>query len=410
VRIVGTNQDITERKLTELALRQSEERFSKAFWASPDAISILRVADGTIVDVNEAGASLFGYTRDEVLGSSTLNLVWPSADGRNAVLAELSKHGRVKNWFARLKRKDGTLFPVEMSIELVSLNKEAHTLSVVRDVSERELARELLEEANRTLEARVIERTAELAAANERLRELDRLKSEFLAMMSHELRTPLNSIIGFTGLLSMELPGPINDEQKKQLGLVTNSARHLLNLINGLLDLSRIESGRMDVWWETYDLSELLTRAIATMRPQAQEKGLDLSLDAPDPLHIEGDQKKTYQILLNLLSNAIKFTSKGGVRVVVSVSAASVFVYVADTGMGMSDQSLIRLFEAFSQVDGSARRAHEGSGLGLHLSRRLARLMGGDVTVRSQLAVGSTFTLHVPRARPLASEATDDGS
>jgi len=279
----------------------------------------------------------------------------------------------------------------------------ADLVSLSLEVNQRRLAEAALREAHASLEVKVMERTRDLEAANERLKELDRLKSEFLSTMSHELRTPLNSIIGFTGILRQGLAGPLNDEQKKQLGMVHTSARHLLGLINDLLDLSRIESGKMEVIRETFPVADLVNEVLLSLTPLVEQKKLRLESSLDDPgLTLHSDRKRCFQILLNLANNAVKFTDVGLVRLAIRSTPASVAFAVSDTGIGIKPENVDHLFEAFRQVDGSARRVYEGTGLGLYLSKQLATMLGGHMTAESEFGIGSRFTFTVPRAVPIA--------
>ncbi len=258
-----------------------------------------------------------------------------------------------------------------------------------------------LQRAQSELEQRVRDRTAELVNANERLKELDHLKSLFLANMSHELRTPLNSIIGFTGILGQGLAGPINDEQKKQLGIVTSASRHLLTLINDLLDVSRIEAGKMDLDRAPFDFVPVVNEAIATLKPLVDQKNLSLTSEvSPSQIPMIGDRKRMFQILLNLLNNAIKFTDRGSVEVIVRIEGQSLSVCVADTGIGIKQEQMGMLFEAFRQLDASRKRVYEGTGLGLHLCRKLVTLMHGQIGAESLRGRGSRFTFTVPLEQP----------
>jgi signal transduction histidine kinase len=225
------------------------------------------------------------------------------------------------------------------------------------------------------------------------MQELDRLKSQFLASMSHELRTPLNSIIGFTSLLRRELTGPVNPEQKKQLDIVHSSANHLLALINDLLDVSRIEAGRADLDREPFDFVDVVNEVVRSLKPMADRKGLEVTATLTAPaIPMNGDRKRTLQVLLNLVNNAIKFTAKGSVNVTAAVEGRNLVVIVTDTGIGIKKEHIGMLFEAFRQVDGSVRRVYEGTGLGLYLCRRLLDLMGGMIRVESEYGSGSRFT------------------
>jgi PAS domain S-box-containing protein len=249
----------------------------------------------------------------------------------------------------------------------------------------------------RRAEERVVARTRDLEIARDEADRANRAKSEFLSRMSHELRTPLNSIIGFTGIMLMGLPGPLNDEQRKQLGMVSSSSKVLLALINDLLDLAGIEAGKIATHLEWFTLQPVIEEVVASLAPQLGAKGLQLVKEVPAaPIRLHSDRKKCYQVLLNLLNNAVKFTERGSVNVACRCQADRVEVSVTDTGIGIKPENLPLLFEAFRQLDGSARRRYEGSGLGLHLCRRLAGLLGGAIAVESEFGKGSRFTLSLP--------------
>jgi signal transduction histidine kinase len=254
-----------------------------------------------------------------------------------------------------------------------------------------------LQEAYTGLEQKVVERTQELVALNAQLDQANRLKSQFLANVSHEFRTPMNAIIGFTRLVMRKTEAQIAPLQHANLQKVLISAEHLLTLINGLLDLSKIEAGRMEVTPVRFDLAELVQAAAGTIEPMLKAERVTLVTDvARDLPALFTDREKLRQILMNLLSNAAKFTDEG----VITVSAARVEgalrLSVSDTGIGMPPEALGYIFEEFRQVDMSSTRRHGGTGLGLAIVRRLARLLGGQVVAESQLGKGSTFTLTLP--------------
>ncbi|MBA5607941.1 response regulator [Duganella sp. FT3S] len=238
----------------------------------------------------------------------------------------------------------------------------------------------------------------EIALKNLELAEASRMKSAFIANMSHELRTPLNAIIGFTGALLMKLPGPLTTEQDKQLNTIRASARHLLSLINDILDVAKIEAGKVSLTVEPVQCQQLVTEAIDSVRPLALQKGLALEVAlAEQPLTVDTDRRALTQILLNLLNNAIKFTEKGTVRVSLAVrdgeDGPRVEFTVADSGAGIREEDQAKLFQAFSQLDSTSTRHAEGAGLGLYLSQNLANLIGGSLFFTSDFGHGSTFTL-----------------
>nr|WP_315395151.1 response regulator [uncultured Duganella sp.] len=243
----------------------------------------------------------------------------------------------------------------------------------------------------------------EIALKNLELAEASRMKSAFIANMSHELRTPLNAIIGFTGALLMKLPGPLTTEQDKQLNTIRTSARHLLSLINDILDVAKIEAGKVTLELETVRCQDLVVDVVDTLRPLAQQKGLALELDlAADPIVLETDRRALTQILLNLGNNAIKFTETGTVRVALTQRASGegqglIEFSVADSGAGIREEDQSKLFQAFSQLDSTSTRHAEGAGLGLYLCQNLANLIGGSLFFKSDFGHGSTFTLALPR-------------
>lgn len=245
---------------------------------------------------------------------------------------------------------------------------------------------------------------AAIAIHNARLyeaaQEADRLKSAFLASMSHELRTPLNSIIGFTGILLQDLVGPLNDEQRKQLGMVRGSAHHLLTLINDVLDISKIEAGQLEILSELFDMRAAIEDTVQIVSPMAEKKDLVLVVDvSPEVDQIVGDRRRVEQILINLVNNAIKFTDKGEVRIESKVCDNRLETSISDTGIGIISEDFEIIFKAFMQVDTGLARLREGTGLGLSICKRLVEMLGGEIYVESERGVGSKFTFTLPVGR-----------
>jgi signal transduction histidine kinase len=245
--------------------------------------------------------------------------------------------------------------------------------------------------ARKRFELIVLERNLELERTT-------RAKGQFLASMSHELRTPLNAILGFTGTLLMQLPGPLNDEQEHQLRTIQNGARHLLLLINDMLDVAKVESGEIALQSESIECGGLVAEIVESLRPLADAKGL--SLDVVAPAHdvvLRSDRRAMSQIVINLISNAIKFTRVGGVTITLQDLSEGVVLLVSDTGVGIRPEDQARVFGAFERIGDEEAQSEEGTGLGLHLSHRLAGLLGGHIDLNSEYGSGSTFALHIAR-------------
>lgn len=368
---------------------------------NPAALRMLGFADPEIGRRHQRDFSKY-FDVSTVEGQPLALPDWPLARVRRG---EVLDHFEV-----RVKRKDTDWTRIfSYSGACVSLDSGDELAFVtLADVTERREQEQQLRELNAGLEERVDQRTRELRSALQRAESADRLKSAFLATMSHELRTPLNSIIGFTGILLQKLAGPLNDEQARQMEMVRGSARHLLALINDVLDISKIEAGQLEVAAEPFALAPVLDRLMATMQPQAEKKGLSLVLMADQvPAELNTDRRRTEQILLNLLSNAVKFTDRGQVTLLVGTEAAwqrspndvpvpAVRFVVQDTGIGIADRDLPALFQPFRQVDSGLARQHEGTGLGLSICRKLTELLGGDISVASTPGIGSSFTVTLP--------------
>lgn len=363
-------------------------RYRGLFASLPDAIVVVNDS-GRIVHANAQAETLFGQTDEVLIGEPVECLLPPRLRAqhlpqRNNYLVQPGLRPMGRGLELHGLRADGTEFPVEVSLSPIELDGRRLVISAIRDISDR----------------KAIERT--LQQKNLELERANRAKDRFLATMSHELRTPLNAILGFTGLMLMRLPGPLTETQERQLTHVQSSGRHLLALINDLLDLARIESGHTDLSIEDVDLRAVVDEVAATLRPAAESRGLSLAVEWPaGPLMVRADRRALQQVVLNLLGNAIKFTVLGGVRIRSAAAEregrAMRTLAVIDTGVGIGPEDQARLFQAFVRV-GDRRTQEEGTGLGLHLSRKLVEQMAGALTLESEPGRGSTFTLWLPRA------------
>ena len=375
--------DISERKLAEEQLRLSEEKFASAFKASPDSVNLNRLSDGVYLEANEGFCTITGYSQEEVLGKSSLDLnIWVVPEDRQRLVQELRQHGVVKNLEAQFKCKDGSIFIGQMSACIITVNGEQCLLNITRDVTERKQYEEELQQARKTADT------------------ANRAKSEFLANMSHEIRTPMNGIIGMAQLLQFT---DLTPEQQEYLQCLDSSTKNLLTLLNDILDLSKIESGKIELEHTIFSLRQSIQDVITTQTTLIRQKQLQLTTDLPDDLPelLHGDPLRIKQILLNLLGNAIKFTETGSINIAASISdrqenSLTLCLSVSDTGIGMTPEALERIFAPFEQADNSTTRKYGGTGLGLTICRRLAGLMGGSIRAESEPAKGSCFLVELP--------------
>ncbi len=428
--VIWVARNITDRKRTQFALYQSEEKFARAFRSSPSAMTITRLSDGCHIDVNDSFCQFTGYSAPEILGRTALDLhLWVNQKDRNRMLKAISNKGIIRNYEFEFRTKSGNIRTALLSAEQITLDNQPCLIAVSQDISDRKQAEFALQRAKETAE------------------QANRAKSQFLSNMSHELRTPLNAIIGFAQLLGRD--ASLTPEQRDHIGIICRSGEHLLSLINNVLQLSKIEAGQVKLDCYSFDLYGLLTTVEEMFKLSAQKKGLQLVFDYEKtlPRYVDTDEGKLRQVLINLLSNAIKFTSQGGVTLRVkevqeeprdnvetchgtpgsqeaqhSTLSQGGFSHIwaeqetiivkpaptnqaspiqeklrfeiEDTGSGIAPEEIDSLFEAFVQTE-TGRKSLEGTGLGLPISQQFVQLMGGEIQVNSRLNQGTIFTFDI---------------
>ncbi|TYT73789.1 PAS domain S-box protein [Desulfobotulus mexicanus] len=382
---------------------EAQKRFERIFQNNPALMALWMLPESRLTDVNEAFLQTLGYVKEDIMNKTPQELnLFPFPEQLDALTLRLNETGRVTNTEIQIqdskgRRKDGIF-----SGDVISSHGKHYLLTVMVDISERKQAEIALEESRIVLEStnkalsEAIAETREMALKAERA---NMAKSEFLAHMSHEIRTPMNGVIGM-GKLLMETP--LTEKQKQYTEALRSSAVSLLGIINDILDLSKIEAGRMEMEIHDFSLDVLIENFMATMAPQARAKGLNFncSKESDIPSRLAGDEGRIRQILNNLVGNAIKFTDKGSVSISISKDqqdAYGIILYftIEDTGIGIPEHKQPLLFEKFSQVDRSTTRQYGGTGLGLAISRHLVLLMNGDIGVESRPGMGSRFWFYI---------------
>jgi len=391
--VLAAARDITERKAADQALRESALRIRSIIETAHDAF-VAMDANGLITDWNAQAENTFGWSRMEAIGRPLASMIIPPRyrerhqRGLSHFLA--TGEGPVLNKRIEIQalHRDGHEFPVELSIAPLRDGNSHVFHSFVHDITERKRYQEQIEQQNRELELR-----------NREVERATQLKSQFLANMSHELRTPLNAILGFSELLADQIAGQLNEKQQRFVGHVRDGARHLLRLINDILDLSKIEAGKVELLVEDFSLNQALPELLSNIRPLVMAKKIRMEKPVDDFI-IRADRVRFKQVLYNLLSNAVKFTPEGGTIALETVAEGDfIRVSVADSGIGIRPEDHALIFEEFRQVSESTRGVKEGTGLGLAISKRLVEQQGGRIWVESELGKGSRFSFTLPVGR-----------
>ena len=396
--LLSVIHDVTARAEVQRALAESERRLLKAekvaglgHWAT--------WVDTGRLEASEGAHRIYGREGDVTLADAQEMVVDEYRPMMDKALEDLARTGQSYDVEYQVQRaSDGAIVDVRSIGEFDPEMRVA--FGVVQDITAYKSVERELERHQTDLESLVAERTRELNDLNARLLHATEAKSIFLASMSHELRTPLNSIIGFSGMLAKGMVGELTDEQRTQVEMIYRSGRHLLMLIDEILDLSRIEAGTVNVELAATDVCDVAREVVELLRPQSDDKGLEMLVECVEgPVLANTDPRRLYEVLVNLIGNAVKYTEEGEVRVSVSRAVPGwLDVTVSDTGPGIPAEELESIFDAFHQAGRADRPEQAGAGLGLAISREYTRLLGGTLSVESELGAGSRFTLRLPQA------------
>lgn len=381
------------------ALQESERKYHVVFESVPVGICV-NTLEGEFITFNRALCEILRSSSDQSVGFNRTVEVYQNPADRAKLLQKLQTQDQVKDFEVVLRRVDGTTFNASLTVLRYALAGKPVLVTVMQDVSEQVQARSALLTERMTMARKIEERTAQLLEANAELVQAARLRDMFLTNMTHELRTPLTLVLTLTEMLQQELYGPLGGRQREILSNIAESGQHLLSLITDILDVSKIEAGKLQLNITAFFIASVCQASLQSVKSQARKRGIAIFSTLPqDDMTMQGDEQRIKQILVNLLSNAIKFTSEGGqvgldVRVEADNSAAHFTVW--DTGIGIAPEDMGQLFEPFTQVDGSSTRQFEGTGLGLTLVARLTRMHGGFISLESKVNEGSRFTISLP--------------
>ena len=403
--VMAMVRDIRERKRAEAILKASEAKFRNLVENAAAGI-VNTLANGRVLSANKAAQEIYGFeTEEEMLGASMLER-YVEPEDRKRMLDIVQKEGVAKGFETRMRRQDGRMFWASLNVIVQKVGTgPKQFVAIVEDITNRkdaeaELIRlnEQLRSFGLRLEARVEERTLQLEEAVQIAKASDQAKSEFLASMSHELRTPLNAIIGFSQVLEARYFGNLNEKQEEYVNDILESGRHLLSLINDILDLSKIEAGKMELEISRVKAADILRNSLVMIKEKALAHNIsvEVKIEAIEDLAIMADERKLKQVMYNLLSNATKFTPDGG-RIVVesSIGTEGLLVSIKDSGIGISAKEQARLFEAFYQASGGIKGKTPGTGLGLKITKSIVEQHGGRIWVDSEgTGKGQPFFLH----------------
>lgn len=375
--VLSTARDVTDKGIAASQIRESKETLARIFHASPAAVSVTRLRDGRILDVNQAWLDLTGHERSLVLDVPVRELgLFEDAEVADDLWRRVVEEDQVTSAELIIRRKDGQTRTILCSTQQIRMLGERAVLMVMSDITSR-----------KSIELKLVE-------ARDQAREMARIKSSFLTNMTHEIRTPLTVILGFTSMLRQG----VDPAYRRFVNVIERSGKRLLLTLDSILDLAQLEAGSVQVDRTPFRVHDAVESVVGAVEPLAREKGLTIDFKGLEqPAFVAGGHKIFTRIIHHLLDNAVKFTEAGAIRVRVE-SGDQVAIVVSDTGIGIRSEFLPHVFEEFSQESTGLERTHQGSGLGLAVSRRLAEAMGGRIDVESEKGKGSTFRLSLPRA------------
>ncbi len=407
VAIEGTFRDVTERNraqqelerhrehLEELVeertreLADNEQKYEDLYENAPDMFASVDAKTGNVIQCNQTFLKKSHYSKNEVIGKPIFQVYHQDClDKAKIAFEQFQKTGEIKNEELAIRKKDGSALEVILNVTAIrdEDGKPIYSRSIWVDISVRKEAEKKVLEAKKALEM-----------ANKRLQEVDRLKSMFIASMSHEFRTPLNSIMGFTGILLMDIAGKLEPKQRDLIKRANKSSKHLLSLIIDIIDISKIEAGKIEFIGSLFTLDTVIDEAVNEIETIRNEKGLELRVNVPDNVKMDTDRKRVFQCILNLITNAIKYTEKGWVSISASQLNGAVEILVEDSGIGIAEKDLPKLFQPFERLDSPLRTKELGTGLGLYLTKKMvSEILKGSIRVESQVGVGSRFFMTIP--------------